>query len=82
MRKSLLLTALSLLLLQGCGTVQRVMVQGICPSIPPLEQDSALLEPTFQDRMESFLQGNLPAQTSYELTSSNAKLPTAKPAQR
>ena len=80
MRKSLPLTILWLLLLQGCASGQRVIVQAVCPAIPPLEQPSALLEPTFSDRMESFLRGKVPEPTHSVFALPNAKLPTVPPA--
>ena len=68
-----------LLLLQGCQTAPRVLVQAICPQIPELDQQPAAQVPSFTDRMQSFLQGKLPEQTDYSLTSNSAKLPTIKP---
>lgn len=68
-----------LLLLQACTVVPRVLIQRVCPAIPPLDQQPAALEPSFIDRMQDFLRGNLPEETEYSLTSPNAKLPTAQP---
>ena len=82
MRKSLLSTVLSALLLQGCATAPRVIVQAVCPRIPPLEQPSAQLEPTFSDRMLNFSQGKLPEPTSSDYSLPSAKLPTNLPATR
>ena len=80
MRELLPLTLLWLLLLQGCQTAPRVIVQAVCPAIPPLEQPPALLEPTFSDRMESFLRGKVPEPTPSDFALPNAKLPTSQPA--
>ena len=65
-----------LMLLTGCTTAPRVLVQAICPRIPELDQPPAAQVPAFTNRMQSFLQGNLPAPTSYSLTSGSARLPT------
>lgn len=82
MRKLLLLTLLWPLLLQGCATAPRVILQAVCPSIPPLDQPPAQQEPTFSDRMGNFLSGKVPEPIGYDYSLSSAKpdtLPPAKP---
>ena len=74
-----LLLLLLPVLLQGCQTAPRAIVQAVCPSIPPLEQKPALQEPTFSDRIASFLQGKLPELINYDFSLSNAKLPITQP---
>ena len=76
MRKSLSLTILSVLLLSGCANAPRVLIQAMCPRVPELQQESAALEPSFTDRMQSFLQGNLPELNDYSLTSNSVRLST------
>jgi hypothetical protein len=80
MRKSLLLISPLLLLLQGCQTAPRVLMQAVCPAIPPLEQDAP--GPDFTGPMQSFLRGNLPGPTSYELTLPGVKASTTPPGLR
>ena len=76
-KSSMLILLLPLL---GCTTAPRVLVQAICPSIPPLDQQPAALEPDFTVRMQSFLLGRLPEGSEYSLNLQSAKLPTAQPA--
>ena len=80
MRKCLVYLLLLPALLQGCQTAPRVIVQAVCPAIPPLEQPSALLEPTYSDRMASFLSGRVPGPISSDYSLPSAKLPTLQPA--
>ena len=79
MRKYLVSLLLLPVLLQGCQTAPRVIVQAVCPAIPPLEQPPALLEPTFSDRIANFLSGKLPEPTGLDLSWPTAKLPMAQP---
>lgn len=79
MRKFPLSIILSLMLLQGCASAPRAIVQAVCPVIPPLAQKPALQEPTFSDRTASFLQGRLPEPTDSDYSLPNAKLPTQAP---
>ena len=65
--------------LQACATVPAVIVQAVCPAIPPLEQQPALLEPTYSDKMASFLSGRLPGQTVYDYSLPSAKISTTPP---
>lgn len=67
------------LLLLGCKTAPTVQAMPICPRIPALDQTPAAQVPSFSSRMQVFLSGNLPEQTSYSLTSGSAKLPTIAP---
>ena len=75
MRKSLLLIALSLPLLQGCQTAPRVLVKAVCPVIPPLHLSDAQDE-SFSEKTALFLQGKLPEQIDSPFSLGNAKLPT------
>lgn len=69
-----------LLPLLGCKTAPTVQLQAICPRIPALDQRPAAQEPSFTNKMQSFLQGNLTEPSAYSLTLTNAKLPTSQPA--
>ena len=82
MRNYLPLTILLLVLLQGCATAPSgpVVVQAVCPALPPLEQ--AAPEPSFTERMQSFLRGSLPALTGSDYSFPNAKLSTQPPAKQ
>lgn len=82
MRKLLPSTLILIGLLSGCATARHATVQAICPAIPPLEQPSALLEPTYSDRMASFLAGKVPEQTPYDYSLSAAKPPMKQPGTR
>ena len=79
MRKLPALMLTCLLLLQGCQTAPRVLVQAVCPRIPPLEQTPAAQVPSFSDKMASFLRGSLQEQTDYSLTLPSARLPMIQP---
>lgn len=79
MRKSTASTLILLTLLSACASAPRVIVQRVCPAIPPLEQAPAAQQPSFSARMQTLLSGKLPEQTDYSLTLPNAKLPTARP---
>lgn len=63
--KSLAYALTALLLLPGCSPAPIVSppVQVECPRPPPLAR--VPLGPSFQDRMEDFLRGKLPEQTSF-----------------
>src|ERR1035437_4651836 len=65
-------------LLLGCAAAPRVIVQAVCPAIPLLEQPSALLEPTFSDKIQSFLSGRLDELTSSDYSLPSVKLPTTQ----
>ena len=80
MRKSTALMLTLLLLLQACTTAPRVLVQTVCPPIPPLEQRPAALEPSFTETMRSFLVGKVPEPSALDLTWPSAKLPMVQPA--
>ncbi len=80
MRKCLVYLLLLPVLLQGCQTAPRVIVQAVCPAIPPLEQPPALQEPTFSDKMASFLSGKVPEPINSDYSLPSAKLPTTQPA--
>jgi len=61
---------LSTLLSAGCATVPPVAQT--CPKLP--EPPARVpLGPSFQERMDAFLQGKLPEPISYELRSPSAK---------
>ena len=75
MRRSILLIALLLLLLQGCQTAPRVVVKALCPSIPPLNLGD-VQDGSFTERTANFLQGRVPEQTDSVYSFGNAKLPT------
>jgi len=81
--KLLLLIAVLPLLLLGCATVPTDPLPPTCPkgtNLPTLEKVPAdVLELDFTDRMESFLSGNLPEPTSYELRSKAATGLTTRP---
>lgn len=79
MRKSPPSIILLLVLLQGCASAPRVVMQAICPAIPPLDQPAAELEPDFTERMANFLQGKLPEQKPSPYDLPNAKLSTVQP---
>ena len=55
-----ILLSVSLLILSGCATVPRESFE--CPEIPPLTAREPL-GPSYQERMQAFLSGKLPAQT-------------------
>lgn len=62
----------ALILMSGCATAPSVQTQVVqaCPVLPEMEElASELLVPSFTERMANFLQGKLPAATSYELPS-------------
>lgn len=79
MRSNALLLSIALCL-TACASAPTVRVMETCPIPPALELDlpPGALEQSFIERMHSFLQGRLLEPTSYELPSSNAKLPTIK----
>ena len=83
MRKSLPLTILSLVLLQGCASAPTVLVKAVCPVLPPLQEiPSDALERSYIGVMESFLQGSLETPINYELTSKPATPSMTQPAHR
>lgn len=82
MRKYLVCLLLLLALLQGCQTAPRVIVQAVCPAIPALDQPSALLEPTFSDKIALFLSGKVPELTGSDFSLPSARLSTTQPARR
>ena len=73
--KSTALMMTVLTLCAGCTTAPSAppTVVESCPRLPEMEElPAALLEPSSFERMRNFLQGKLPAPTSYELRSSPA----------
>lgn len=76
MRKLLSLTLTLLLLLQGCQTAPRVVMQAVCPAIPSLDQTPAEQVPDFSERIACFLQGKLPEQCESEQTLPSASAST------
>lgn len=66
MRLNSLSTLVLAVILSGCATVQTV-----CPKLPDPPQREQL-GPSFQDRMQNFLQGNLPEPTGSERPSKSA----------
>ena len=74
-----LLLLLLPVLLQGCQTAPRVLVQAICPSIPEMQElPSDVLEKDYIARMQLFLSGKLPTQEDYALPSKPVTPSTAK----
>lgn len=81
MPKSPNFLVICLLLLTGCATAPRVLVQAICPTIPDLGQPAAP-EPDYSAQMRNFLRGVLPSETPSPFSLGNAKLLTVPPALR
>jgi hypothetical protein len=71
-----------LLSLTACTSVPTVQpkVLQVCPKVPMLELDlpPGVLEHSFTNRMQLFLQGKLLEPISYELRSTPASKPTIK----
>lgn len=69
MRKFALLIIASIPFLQSCGSVPVVQHPRI-PQLDPLPQD--VVEPSFTERIQSFLRGRLPEPISSEKVTNNA----------
>lgn len=69
------------LLLPACAPAPIVSppAQVQCPQLPPLAKE--IPEPSFQDRMQSFLSGKLPAPTGSVQRSPSATASTKAPGQ-
>lgn len=72
--KSKLLPLLLTAFLAACGTVQTAPPVVQCPRLPPVQWPAP--EPSFTDRMESFLSGKLPEPTGSAYSLPSAKLGT------
>lgn len=78
---SLLTTAA---LLTGCAAAPVVRVTEVCPIPPPLDLQlpPAAQAESFSARMERFLSGSLETPISYELHSTDVRLPTIQSGSR
>ena len=77
--KRLALPMIMLLSLTACTTVPPVQILEVCPKLPDLEMiPQDVLERSFTEKMQQFLQGSHETPTSYELPSSNVRLSTTK----